>query len=994
MSKQNQRYLTPHAQSLMDIFENQPADGRRSSEQSQSRRPSGQNQVSIELDVVDSISEANESEQGDQITEESQNQQKKLPSSKLNLFDSADYDYNDTVKSNLALYGSNYATHYLTARSWDPSSLLRQIEVEPGESSQDPTRRMRMLIGCSGTLVGVIIPNLQVMVGILLFIRLPFIIGYSGVTHTLFIILMSMILVLLTTMSMSAICTNGVVSNGGLYYLISRSLGKDIGITSGFLLYLATQIGAAVYVLGCVEVLSYLVPQISVDRWQDSRLYGSILLIIISLFQLMLQKVQRLDIRFRLVMKSVRFIFASITVLVLLSIFIGYLTMSRSYWAPQLFAVLPSSFLSSNLNPAYDGTNLKDEVNPDSLNFVKSFAIFFPVVIGFIAGANRSGELKNASRSIPRGTFISSAVAIVVYIVLTLLFASAYAGPLLRTKTPEVGLLYALISWPSYQACLAGIFICGVAQTLQAMQIGPQILQAMVHDEVLPALKYLESNARLKSLLISVLITECVVLIGGLNIVASVATLFYLLCFAFINLACTLLAVLKHPHWRPTFRFYHWSASILGGLISVVFMFLINYIVAISISAALGALYSYVEYTGATIEYGSGLFALNISVAQKRLLTLEKQKPSAVNWRPQILAFVDVKDGRIENSAQMNFLSQLRKAGGLCIVVNCFKKSKLKSSQSTGDRENALRSELQRFKMQGFVRSISTDNVAEARVVAMQSSGLGVLKPNTIVMSYPGRSELYQDYYGVLHCALNNQQAFVLVKSDAKSPFPSNKFEPLSNADTIDVYWITNEGGILTLLPFLLKKHRIWKNCQLRIITVIEANDDQSAITQQLRTLLYKLRINATPLVIQLDSCDMSAFSYEKTLQMQARNKLLHEMRRDSHQLMVYPPANANNNNQRISPYHLNEKKEQSTSEKVITSIDRKKAEYMNTSLKLNKIFKEQSQVAKLLFVSLPAPIEDMPASDYFEYVNILIEGIPRVILVKGSGIEVVTAYL
>lgn len=66
----------------------------------------------------------------------------------------------------------------------------------------------------------------------------------------------------------------------------------------------------------------------------------------------------------------------------------------------------------------------------------------------------------------------------------------------------------------------------------------------------------------------------------------------------------------------------------------------------------------------------------------------------------------------------------------------------------------------------------------------------------------------------------------------------------------------------------------------------------------------------------------------------------------------------------------------------------------MNTSLKLNKIFKEQSQVAKLLFVSLPAPIEDMPASDYFEYVNILIEGIPRVILVKGSGIEVVTAYL
>jgi len=44
-------------------------------------------------------------------------------------------------------------------------------------------------------------------------------------------VLLSTCVTVLTTLSMSAICTNGEVKGGGAYYLISRSLGPEFGMT-------------------------------------------------------------------------------------------------------------------------------------------------------------------------------------------------------------------------------------------------------------------------------------------------------------------------------------------------------------------------------------------------------------------------------------------------------------------------------------------------------------------------------------------------------------------------------------------------------------------------------------------------------------------------------------------------------------------------------------------------------------------------------------------
>lgn len=58
---------------------------------------------------------------------------------------------------------------------------------------------------------------------------------------------------LLTTMSISAIATNGTVRGGGAYYLISRSLGPEFGGSIGIVFYLGMVFNTAMNAVGLID---------------------------------------------------------------------------------------------------------------------------------------------------------------------------------------------------------------------------------------------------------------------------------------------------------------------------------------------------------------------------------------------------------------------------------------------------------------------------------------------------------------------------------------------------------------------------------------------------------------------------------------------------------------------------------------------------------------------------------------------------------------------
>lgn len=111
-----------------------------------------------------------------------------------------------------------------------------------------------------GTFSGVFTPSLLTILGIILFLRLGYVVGNVGLWHALLILSLAHAISILTSLSLSAISTNLRVKGGGVYYLISRTLGPGFGGSIGTVLFLAMSVSIGFYCIGFAEAISALLP--------------------------------------------------------------------------------------------------------------------------------------------------------------------------------------------------------------------------------------------------------------------------------------------------------------------------------------------------------------------------------------------------------------------------------------------------------------------------------------------------------------------------------------------------------------------------------------------------------------------------------------------------------------------------------------------------------------------------------------------------------------
>ena len=97
-----------------------------------------------------------------------------------------------------------------------------QTDVEAGNAGQDKGQQPTKL----GWIKGVYVKCLLNIWGVMLFLRLSWVVGQAGLFEALAIITLANIVTLITSISMSAVSTNGKIKGGGIYYMLSRSLGK------------------------------------------------------------------------------------------------------------------------------------------------------------------------------------------------------------------------------------------------------------------------------------------------------------------------------------------------------------------------------------------------------------------------------------------------------------------------------------------------------------------------------------------------------------------------------------------------------------------------------------------------------------------------------------------------------------------------------------------------------------------------------------------------
>uniref|UniRef100_A0A8D3DEM6 Solute carrier family 12 member 4 n=1 Tax=Scophthalmus maximus TaxID=52904 RepID=A0A8D3DEM6_SCOMX len=591
---------------------------------------------------------------------------------------------NDFYDRNLALFEEELdirpKVSSLLSRLVNYTSITQGAKEHEEEESTEASRRKTPKSPNMGTLMGVYLPCLQNIFGVILFLRLTWIVGMAGIMQSLLIVLMCCSCTMLTAISMSAIATNGVVPAGGAYFMISRSLGPEFGGAVGLCFYLGTTFASAMYILGAIEIflvsIILLYPLGSDSAMLNNmRVYGSICLtlmavvvfvgvkyvnklaslflacVIISIVSIYAGAIKSMTHppEFSICMLGNRTLVRDRFDVCAKTVTEGNITVPSQLWHSFCLAENMSSaqcddyFIQNNVTEiqgipglgsgivrenmwsnyqqkgeilekaglhSVDAHGITDNfgmyVSADiATSFTLLVGIFFPSATGIMAGSNRSGDLRDAQKSIPVGTILAITTTSLVYFTSVILFGSCIEGVVLRDKFGDAvrkNLVVGTLSWPSPWVIVIGSFFSTVGAGLQSLTGAPRLLQAIAKDNIIPFLRVFghgKTNGEPTwALLLTGLIAELGILIASLDMVAPILSMFFLMCYLFVNLACAVQTLLRTPNWRPRFKYYHWALSFLGMSMCLALMFISSWYYAIVAMGIAGMIYKYIEYQG------------------------------------------------------------------------------------------------------------------------------------------------------------------------------------------------------------------------------------------------------------------------------------------------------------------------------------------------------------------------------------------------------------
>ncbi|XP_025901538.1 solute carrier family 12 member 1 isoform X1 [Nothoprocta perdicaria] len=637
-----------------------------------------------------------------------------------------------------------------------------------------------------GWVKGVLVRCMLNIWGVMLFIRLSWIVGQAGIGLGVIIILLATMVTSITGLSTSAIATNGFVRGGGAYYLISRSLGPEFGGSIGLIFAFANAVAVAMYVVGFAETVVELLKEsdtIMVDESNDIRIIGTITVVCLLGISVAGMEWEA----------KAQVILLVVLLVAIANFFIGTVIPTNNEKKARGFFNYQASIFAENFGPAFR----------DGEGFFSVFAIFFPAATGILAGANISGDLEDPQGAIPKGTMLAIFITTIAYIGVAICAASCvvrdatgnvndtvvsgmscngssactlgYDFSRCRSQPCDYGLMnnFQVMSMVSGFGPLitAGIFSATLSSALASLVSAPKVFQALCKDNVYKALHFFakgygKNNEPIRGYVLTFVIAMAFILIAELNTIAPIISNFFLASYALINFSCFHASYAKSPGWRPAFRYYNMWMSLFGALLCCGVMFVINWWAALITYAIELFLYIYVTYKKPEVNWGSSAQALYYINALDSALALTTVEDHVKNFRPQCIVLTGAPMTR---PALLDITHTFTKNNGLCICCEVYmgpRKLCVKEMNSGMAKKQAW---LTKNKRKAFYAAVAADSFRDGVKSLLQASGLGRMKPNTLVIGFKkdwrnATAVQVENYVGVIHDTFDFELGMIIVR--------------------------------------------------------------------------------------------------------------------------------------------------------------------------------------------------------------------------------------
>ncbi|XP_077570713.1 solute carrier family 12 member 2-like isoform X2 [Stigmatopora nigra] len=832
-----------------------------------------------------------------------------------------------------------------------------------------------------GWITGVLVRCMLNIWGVMLFIRMSWIVGHAGIGLTIVIILMATVVTTITGLSTSAIATNGFVRGGGAYYLISRSLGPEFGGSIGLIFAFANAVAVAMYVVGFAETVVEMlnnVDALMTDELNDIRIVGTLtVILLLGISVAGMEWEAKAQIVLLIVLLSA-----------IANYFIGSLIPAQDKKSKGFFGYQMAIFVE-NLVPDFR----------DDETFFSVFAIFFPAATGILAGANISGDL------------------------IAMSLVSAF-GPLITAGIFSATLSSALASLVSAPKVFQALCKDNIYPGLDVFAKG-----------------YGKNNEPLRGYVLTFCIGLAFILIAELNIIAPIISNFFLASYALINFSVFHASLANSPGWRPSFKYYNKWVSLAGAILCCVVMFVINWWAALVTLLIVLALYVYVSYKKPDVNWGSSTQALIYNQALTQCLNLTAVEDHVKNFRPQCLVLTGYPSSR---PALLQLVHSFTKNVGLMVCGHVRIASRRPNLKEASQEHARCQRWLNKKCIKAFYAPVFSDTLRNGVHFLLQSVGLGRLKPNTLVLGFKnnwmeGHMNDVEAYINIIHDAFDLQFGMVILRlpesldishiqgqdelsssydkpsvakdtpvtvtlakesdsdstpskatskqsspiiiRDSKSTLSasdlhllesSQQFKKKQGKGTIDVWWLFDDGGLTLLLPYLLNNKSKWADCRIRVFIGGKINRIDHD-RRRMATLLSRFRIEFSDINVLGDI----------NTKPKKQNKLWFKALVESYRLKE-------------------EDMDQEKAERLKTEhpwkitdneLELHKAK-SNRQIRLNELLKEYSADAKLIVMTMPLARKGVVSSAlYMCWLETLSKELPPLMLVRGNHQSVLTFY-
>ncbi|CAG9533733.1 unnamed protein product [Cercopithifilaria johnstoni] len=410
-------------------------------------------------------------------------------------------------------------------------SLFSREQLQ--DNSNEPWWQKNFLITrplLFGTWDGVFTTVLVNIFGVIVFLRMGWIVGIAGVVNSVILLIICTTLALISVFSAIGICERCQIQSGGIYFLVSNILGGQIGGAVGLMYAFGQSVATALVVIGFGESIA------GFFGIENSFIYKFVAIMAL----LALTGINMIGVRWVIRLQLILLVFLTLAVI---DFYIGALFKIDIEHGIGKFSVLR---FNENMNPMYDGFNCSQlgfDTQQISQNFFTVFGVFFANFLGVLAGVNMSDDLRDPQLSIPVGELSAISVSSMIILTFILLFGSLVnrvyliCDTLIAAKVSITGFFY-----------LTGLYVSSLSSTVGTLLGTPRVIQSIASEGIIPLLNPLAvghgaNKSPLRASVVMMLIAIIFVLLDDLNQLAILSTMPFLITYAFINYSYVSLAM-------------------------------------------------------------------------------------------------------------------------------------------------------------------------------------------------------------------------------------------------------------------------------------------------------------------------------------------------------------------------------------------------------------------------------------------------------------------